>query len=216
VVYTYTDQCVYTNAWDEITRHSRGHVFDTATGECVARPFPKFFNLGENQESLPEKFPWDEPYEIYEKMDGWLGVLYRHEGRYKVATRGSFHSTGAVWATEFAQGLDFSCLPDAATLCFEIIHPGHKIILDYQGRQTLVVLAAFNRFTGEEYPRATVAGWAQAIGLPLVPLLGHMSLEDLRRRQQTSQQYEGFVLRFSDGRRVKVKTEWYLQIAKIM
>src|SRR5207249_3478205 len=30
------------------------------------------------------------------------------------------------------------------------------------------------------------------------------------------QHFEGFVIRFADGRRVKVKTEWYLQIAKIM
>src|SRR5207248_2983394 len=85
VIYTYTDQCVYESAWDEITRHSRGHIFDVQTGECVAWPFPKFFNLGENQETLPENFPWDQPYEIYEKMDGWLGMLYRHEGRFKVA-----------------------------------------------------------------------------------------------------------------------------------
>ena len=59
---------LFENAWDEVTRNSRGHVFNLQTGECVAWPFPKFFNLGENQESLPEKFPWDQPYEIMEKL----------------------------------------------------------------------------------------------------------------------------------------------------
>src|SRR5262249_9714715 len=117
-IYTYTDQCVYDSAWDEMTLNSRGHIFDVQTGECVAWPFPKFFNLGENRQSQADGFAWDQPYEIYEKMDGWLGILYRHEGRFKVATRGSFHSTGAVWATNFIRDLDFSCLPDAATLCF--------------------------------------------------------------------------------------------------
>src|SRR5262249_12861239 len=159
----------------DLTRNSRGHVFDLQTGECVAWPFPKFFNLGENQESLPDKFPWDQPYEIYEKMDGWLGLLYRHEGKFKVASRGSFHSTGATWATEFLQGYDLSSLPNEVTLCFEIIHPEHQIILNYRGQRTLVVLAAFNRFTGEEYPRAVVAEWARRIGLPLVPLLAPMA-----------------------------------------
>jgi RNA ligase len=215
-IYTYTDQSAFDNAWDEITRNSRGHVFDLQTGECVAWPFPKFFNLGENQECLPECFPWDQPYEIYEKVDGWLGILYRHEGRFKVATRGSFHSSGAAWATEFVRGLDFSCLPDEATLCFEIIHPEHRIVLDYSGPQTLMVLAAFDRKTRKEYPRAVVAEWAEAIGLPLVPLLGHLSLEDLRRTQKDRQQCEGFVIRFCDGRRVKVKTEWYLQITRVL
>jgi RNA ligase len=215
-VYTYTDQCTYARAWDEITLNCRGHVFDLHTGECVARPFPKFFNLGENPASLPECFPWDQPYEIYEKLDGWLGVLYRHHGMFQVATRGSFHSSGAVWATAHIQAFDFSCLPDAATLCFEIIHPAQRIILDYQGQETLFVLAAFNRFTREEYQRPVVAEWARAIGLPIVPVLDPMSLEELLQTQKVRELFEGFVIRFSDGRRVKVKTEWYLRIAKIM
>lgn len=215
-IYTYTDQCVYESAWDEITRHARGHIFDLHTGECVARPFPKFFNLGENRETLPDRFPWDQPYEIYEKMDGWLGVLYRHAGQFKVASRGSFHSSGSVWATQFLQQRDLSFLPEEATLCFEIIHPEHRIILDYGGQQTLIVLAAFNRFTSEEYPRAVVARWAEAMGLPIVPMLSCMSLEDLKRTHLDQQRCEGFVIRFHDGRRVKVKTDWYLRLSRIL
>src|SRR4030095_2830850 len=65
-IYTYTDQCVYENAWDEVTRNSRGHIFDLQTGECVAWAFPKFFNLGENKENLPECLPWGEAYGIME------------------------------------------------------------------------------------------------------------------------------------------------------
>lgn len=215
-IYTYTDQCVFGNAWDDITRNARGHIYDLQTGECVAFPFPKFFNLGENDEARPENFPWDQPYEICEKMDGWLGVLYRHEGRFKVSSRGSFHSSGATWATKFIRPFDLSCLPDEATLCFEIIHPEHKIILNYESKQTLVILAAFHRLTGQEYPRAAVAEWAQEIGLPLVPMLGHLSLEDMLGLQKARQDFEGFVIRFADGRRAKVKTQWYLDIARIM
>ena len=215
-IYTYTDRCTFENAWDEVTRNSRGHVYNLQTGECVAWAFPKFFNLGENPESLPEKFPWDRPYEIMEKLDGWLGVLYRHEGKFKVATRGSFHSSGSVWATEMAQALDFSCLPDEATLVFEIITPEQRIILDYGSERKLVILAAFNRHTGQEYPRHRVEEWGRATGLPVVPLLGRMSLEDLLRKQKELEKFEGFVIRFCDGRRVKVKTEWYLGMARIM
>ncbi len=215
-IYTYTDQCVYDSAWDDITRNCRGHVYDLLTGACAAYAFPKFFNLGENKENLPECFPWHEPYEIYEKMDGWLGVLYRHDGQYHVASRGSFHSSGAVWATQYIRTRDLSCLPDEATLCFEIIHPEHKIILDYDNQSTLVILAAYNRVTGVEYPRTLVAEWARRIDVPIVPILAHMSLEELLHSQKNRENFEGFVLRFSDGRRVKVKTEWYMQMARIM
>ncbi len=215
-IYTYTDACVYARAWDDVTRNARGHVYDLHTGECVARAFPKFFNLGENDESMPDRFPWERPYEILEKVDGWLGVLYRHAGQFKVASRGSFHSPGAAWATAHVQGLDLSCLPDEATLCFEIVTPEQRIILDYGDERRLVVLAAFNRLTREEYPRPQVEEWAARIGLPAVPVLGHLSLEDLLHRQKELRKVEGFVIRFGDGRRVKVKTEWYLGIARML
>jgi len=215
-IYTYTDQCVYDSAWDDLTLNSRGHIFDVHTGECLAWPFSKFFNLGENKRSLPGEFDWQRPFDIYEKMDGWLGVLYRDEGSFKVATRGSFHSTGARWASAFVQSLDLSCLPEEATLCFEIIHPQHKIILNYGDLQSLVVLAAFERHSGREYPREQVQSWTDEIGLPLVNRLDPMSLEELLHSQQQREQCEGFVLRFADGRRVKVKTEWYLRLAHIM
>ena len=76
-IYTYTDKCVFDRAWDDITRNSRGHIFDLETGECVAWAFPKFFNLGENLEVLPHVLPWDKPYEVTEKMDDLIDADWR-------------------------------------------------------------------------------------------------------------------------------------------
>lgn len=215
-VYTYTDQCVFDGAWDEITLNSRGHVFNLATGECVARPFSKFFNLGEKQEVAHDRLPWDKPYEVFEKLDGWLGCLHRHKGKFWVSSRGSFHSDGAVWASSFVQSKDLSFLPDEVTLVFEIITPEQKIILDYEGQRTLYVLAAFNRHTGEEYPRAEVEEWASRACLPVVPKHDSMKIDDCLRLAKEMEGREGFVIRFHDGTRVKVKCDWYCRIAKIM
>ncbi len=215
-VYTYTDACTFANAWDDVTRNSRGHIYNVESGECVAWAFPKFFNLGENLESQGELFAWDGPYEILDKLDGWLGVLYRHEGKFKVSTRGSFHSSGSLWATEEIQKYDLGCLPEEATLCFEILTPEQLIILYYVDERKLVILAAFNRLTGDEYTRDEVSYWARQIGLPLVVLHPLMPLEELKRKQKELEKVEGFVIRFPDGRRVKVKTEWYLDLARIM
>jgi RNA ligase len=215
-VYTYTDKCVFDRAWDDITLNSRGHIFDLETGECVAWAFPKFFNLGENPEVLPHVLPWNRPYEVTEKMDGWLGVLYRHEGIYKVATRGSFTSEGATWATARIQDYNLTGLPDDVTLCFEIITPEQRIILDYGLERRLVILGAFDRHSGTEYPHSRVEQWSRTMGLPMVPLLPHLSLEDLLDRQKELEHFEGFVIRFYDDRRVKMKTRWYLNIARIL
>lgn len=215
VIYTYTDQCVYDRVWDELTLNSRGHIFNVETGECLARPFSKFFNLGENEENLYEKFDWQGQYHIFEKMDGWLGVLYRHDGKFHVASRGSFHSDGAVWASQFIQKHDLSCLPEEATLVFEIINPRQKIILDYSGQETLVILAAFDRRNGTEYDRKTVEQWAEKTGLPIVKLYD-LTINDCLQIQKEAKGREGFVIAFPNGKRVKVKTEWYMTLAKMM
>lgn len=214
-IYTYTDQCVFARAWDEITLNNRGHIYDVQSGERIACAMPKFFNLGENEDSLYEKFNWGKPYHVLAKEDGWLGVLYRHENKFKVASRGSFHSDGAQWATSFIQKFDLSCLPDEATLCFEIINPKQKIILDYSGQETLIILAAFNRCDGTEYPREIIEQWAENIGLPIVTKYD-ISIKDCLEIQKEGKGREGFVLVFQDGRRIKVKTDWYMALAKLM
>lgn len=212
-IYNYTDQCTFEQAWDDVTLNSRGHVFNIETGECVASPFAKFFNLNENETTAQHKMPWGEPFEIFEKLDGWLGVLYRHDNKFKVASRGSFHSEGSKWATEFIQTKNLSFLPDEVTLCFEIISKRQKIILDYD-EETLPILAAFNRFTGQEYPRAQVEEWAKKADLPITPQY-RMTIEECLSKV-SDEKREGFVIRFANGTRVKIKTEWYLKIAKMM
>ncbi len=214
-IYTYSDQCGFERAWDEITRKSRGHIFNVKTGECVGYPFPKFFNLGENEANSVESFDWTKPHWFYEKLDGWLGVLYRHDGKFKVSSRGSFHSIGAVWATDFIQKHDLSSLPDEVTLVFEMITPDQKIILDYGGQSSLVILAAFNRRSGIEYPREAVVKWATATNIPIVKRHDGMTLDKAFKLQKEAKGVEGFVVLFEDGRRVKIKTEWYMSLAKI-
>jgi hypothetical protein len=43
-----------------------------------------------------------------------------------------------------------------------------------------------------------------------------LSMEDMLKHQKERERFEGFVIRFGDGRRVKVKTEWYLRMARQM
>jgi RNA ligase len=60
--------------WDDITLNCRGLVLDTE-GNVIAKPFPKFFNY---EELKPEDIP-NENFEVYEKMDGSLGILFYYE-----------------------------------------------------------------------------------------------------------------------------------------
>ena len=70
-IYNYTAKAQYERVWNEWTLQCRGLIMD-ADQKVVARPFPKFFNLGEIEGQVLPK----ESFEVYEKMDGSLGILY--------------------------------------------------------------------------------------------------------------------------------------------
>jgi len=217
-VYTYTDACTFGREWNGVTLNSRGHIFDRRTGECVAWSFRKFFNVGETPETQESLLPWSSGYAVFEKLDGWLGNLYRTADGFAVATRGSFHSDGARWATQFLrEHHDLAGLPDEVTLVFELISPITRIIVDYGTDERLSLLAAFNRRTGEEYPWATVVGWASQFGFPLPKVYGG-DISECRRllADSSGKEMEGFVVRFANGLRVKVKGEDYLRRAYIV
>lgn len=218
VVYTYTDACVHDRRWDNITVNSRGHVFNRITGECVAWSFPKFFNVGETPETQEHVLPWAGGYTAFEKMDGWLGNLYRNDGGYAISTRGSFKSPGAQWATRFLHDRhDLSSLPDDVTLVFELVSPITKIIVDYGDKEALVLLAAFNRHTGEEYAWSRVLEWAGLYGFS-TPKVYCGDIRECRAllADSSGTAMEGFVVRFHNGLRAKVKGEDYLRRARII
>src|SRR5687767_12047572 len=98
VLFNYTQQAQYAGRWNWFEQQSRGLILNAVTGEIVARPFPKFFNLGERTPAPNATIDY-----ITEKWDGSLGILYRHNGQFKIATRGSFTGEQAVWATDYFQ-----------------------------------------------------------------------------------------------------------------
>lgn len=215
-ILNYTDKCTYSKTWDRYTKAARGLILNRVTGECVAKPFPKFFNVNETPETQFDKLPNME-HRIFTKLDGSLGILYRQDGTYKVASRGAFESPQAVWATQFLQSRFRRLhIPDEVTFLFEIIYPDNKIVVDYN-YEDLVVIGAYNRFTGEEYEWAETMGMAYATGFTVVDTLDHMTILDcIARKAELPPNQEGWVIRFANGLRVKVKGDEYLRYARIL
>ena len=218
-IYTYTDNCVFEKAWTDITLNSRGIILNRRTGEVVARPFPKFFNVGEREDTVDDRLPWGEDYRVFEKMDGWLGILYRYDGEYCVSTRGSFDGQGmGSWATDhLRKNYDLTGLPDDVTLVFEIVCPTTHIIVNYGDHEALVLLAAYNRHTGEEYSWDQVTEWGEKFrfAMPRTYAGDIQACRELLNRMKGNAM-EGFVIRFANGRRVKIKSEDYKRRAAIV
>jgi RNA ligase len=216
VIYNYTQKTMNEDHWDSITLTSRGSIYNQTTGSIVAIAWPKFFNLNEQESTRVDKLPWSEGFEVYEKLDGSLGVLYRHQGQLKISTRGSFYSPQSAVATEMLKKYDMHNVPDNVTLLFEIIYPENKIIINYNTLTELFVIGGFNLDTREELSRIQLENIAANCRLPIAKMYD-MTFNDLMTFQKHPifQNKEGFVVKFRNGQRVKIKANAYIDIMKV-
>jgi RNA ligase len=208
-IWNYTPEVQYGQLWDEVTLQCRGLVTDKE-GNVVAYPFKKFFNIEENKHTPTENF------EVYEKMDGSLGILFFYEGKWVVATRGSFTSTQAIKAREMLDTkYNLESIPKGYTTLFEIIYPENRIVVDYGDEEKLVVLGMTNRFNGKELDYESVVNMHSESGIPVVKRYdGIKDYSTLKGMVENNK--EGFVVKFSNGDRMKIKGEEYLRLHKIM
>ena len=202
-IWNYTEKVQYENLWDEVTLMCRGLVTDD-TGDIVATPFQKFFNIEEG------KFEPTENFEVFEKMDGSLGIVFWYRGQWVVATRGSFTSDQAIKAREILRKYNTDIMFRHLTFCFEIIYPENRIVLDYGNDEKLVLLGTFDK-NGKEIDAEMWSQW----GFDVVKKYdGIKDFKELKSMVKDNQ--EGFVVKFSNGDRVKVKGVEYLRLHKIM
>jgi len=203
-IWNYTPDVQYGGKWDDITLQCRGLVTDNE-GNVVARPFKKFFNIEENKHTPTSEF------EVFDKMDGSLGIMFKYNGEMVCATRGSFTSDQSKWMTEFALKYNYqNIIVDGFTYLFEIIYPENRIVVNYENQERLVLLGIINTESGEELPYNDLFE-----GFDVVKKYdGIRDYSELKGKVE--QNSEGFVVRFSNGERMKIKGEEYLRLHKIM
>jgi RNA ligase len=216
LIFNYTKRAVYEGRWNFFECASRGLIIDIQTGEIVARGFDKFWNwLQDGRQPAPDAHI----IAITDKIDGSLGVLYRHRGQYRIATRGSFDSPQALWATEFLNArYDLTGLPDDLTLLFEIIYPANRVVVDYGEREDLVLLAARKRDTGDYlpfYPNVAELGQRYGFTLPQTYSFSDVA-QIIEQARALGVTHEGFVAEFSDGSRFKFKGSRYTELQRMI
>lgn len=212
VILNYTQQAMFANEWTVYECVCRGLILNSVTGEVVARAFDKFFNWGQGDRKTDAKMVG-----LTEKMDGSLGVSYRNENDETcIATRGSFVSDQAKWATRFLrENLAIGFADEGWTLLFEIIYPENRIVVDYGDFRGLILLAARHTAGGYYAPRGILEEVGRELGCPVVKLHPICSVDDLVSVLPTlDASKEGFVAEFSDGSRFKFKGEQYCALAK--
>ncbi|MFK0179785.1 RNA ligase [Streptomyces xanthochromogenes] len=224
-IYSYSRACQYEQAWDEVTTRCRGLVVDDLRGVVVAHCLPKFFNVGEHGVGRPYAPPLpDEPFEVFDKVDGSLGIVFHYDGRWRAASRGSFVSEQAAWASAWLDARDTGKLRPGVTYLAEILYPENRIVVDYGGRRDLVLLAAYEA-TGEEIELSRAAqDWAPVGSvarawppMPLAELIERTgSNAHADGREATGTDAEGYVVRYASGLRVKAKIGEYVRLHKVL
>jgi RNA ligase len=261
-IWNYSPKVQYERLWDEITIQCRGLVTNS-NGEIVARPFKKFFNYEEHK---PEEIP-NENFEVYEKMDGSLGILFYYEeeltderryniwfnnnyetgmerffdpnnlpdfdnpyyeptpktkGEWIIATRGSFTSPQSIKGRELLEKYDYNRLAKDYTYLFEIIYPENRIVCNYDF-EDLILLGMIHTKTGDEVnihnddnQDIRLKNLIKNLNLKIVTLYKTWGEGYDLLKEEISNDKEGYVIRFKNGFRMKIKGEEYKRLHRIL
>lgn len=212
-IYNYSDTVQFSRQWDKVTLACRGLILDDDFN-IIARPWEKFFNLGER----PNDIQFDDPVEVMDKADGSLGILYpTPDGTMAIATRGSFHSEQAehatkLWLEKYEElhgqeafgGGDYTYL-------FEIVYPENRIVLNYDGMDDLILLGAVHPAGYYHGPRQAAAylDWTG----PVVKVFDYNTISEALSHVERPNA-EGYVIR-SHNTLVKVKQPDYLELHRL-
>jgi RNA ligase len=207
----YTKKTMFERAWTDETRVCRGLIWNTETGDVLARPFSKFFNWGEP--SCPMIQP-DERVNVWDKLDGSLGIIYDTPSGPAVATKNSFQSAQAEHATQVLRERYTAFVPPAGeTVLLEIVYPGNRVVLDYKDVDDLFLIGVIDIESGRSLP---IPGFGNPFTQPT--LLGTGPFLEMADHftATTRPNAEGVVIHaVNRDIRVKVKQADYLELHKV-
>lgn len=229
-LWVYDNSCVFEQKWNEVTKQARGLI----TGpywEIVALPFPKTFLVdiheaaasdSEDRPTYVDPLPKG-PFRVTTKVDGSLAIIFWFEGKWRVATKGSFFSDHAIWGQAYLDARNTDGLDRSLTYLAEMIIPEWgRIVVDNGDAEDMVLLGARSLYTGA-YQRMETLEWAwkpigsivQSWGTEVDPQVLNDRIKSNHRPDEseaTGIEFEGVVLQWPDGTMAKAKMKDYINL----
>jgi len=193
-----------------IARECRGLKF-APDGTLIARPFHKFFNLGEKRP--PQDEPWDTGHVILDKLDGSMIHPAMVEGELVFMTRmGKSEQADHAWSKAGAEikALSAQMIEAGYTPIFEFTSPDNRIVVAYDAPE-LTLLAIRHMRTGNYMPHQEVVQKGAEHGVAVAGSFG--VVEDVAKfwnDARALEGVEGYVIAFENGHRVKIKADAYV------
>jgi len=211
-ILNYSPKAQFQKFWDVYTTSCRGLIID-ADGNILARPMVKFKNY---EEYDPSEIDMSQSFEVFEKMDGSMIIIFFYVviNQWIVASRGSFISEQAMEAKKML-GEKSGVLNKYLTYIFEIIYSTNRIVVNYGDMRDLIMLTVIDTKTGEELDYETMSGYNKFFTIVKKYDLGNVgNLSELKKLEEDNK--EGFVVKFSNNFRLKLKFSEYVRLHSIV
>ena len=201
----------------KIRRECRGLIFDTTTGQLISRPYHKFFNAGEREETQLNKINLYEPHIVLEKLDGsMIRPIPTAEG-FKLATKAGVTDISQQAETFIADKSNYNtfirkCIQKGTTPIFEWCSRKNRIVVDYPEDQLILTGMRYND-TGKYVGYEVMVNYATAWNIPVVKAVNGLAVQNIDLFVKQVREWddgEGIVLRFDTGHMVKVKADQYV------
>ena len=200
-----------------IRRECRGLIFDRQ-GRIMSRPFHKFFNVNEKEETQSHVLDLSRPHIVMDKLDGSMIRPVVQNGMVRLATKMGVTDI-AIEAEQLLHPDQYDWLEDMMfdgfTPIFEYVAPTNKIVVEYTEAK-LILTAIRNTVTGEYVDGESLylmnSAWSPFAVVRIDPSIHDFDAYLTYSRDQQGR--EGDIIRFADGHMVKIKNDWYVQIHK--
>lgn len=186
-------------------------------GDCVCRPFEKFFNVNETEDTQFSKLDFNGA-TLTKKYDGIAvtpvlvgdDVVFKSKNSFFSEVANAANRAASNKLKEFCTTLMFQGI----TPIFEFLHPNHRIVVDYGARPQFVLIGARRMDDGTHVDIDALAlkydapcGVVRRFDFNIVALMHEID-------HSTSE--AGFVVVLANGERVKFKTHWYANAHRVL
>lgn len=200
-----------------IRRECRGLIFNMK-GKVIARRMHKFFNIGEKLETHLDKIDFSQPHMLLDKLDGSMITPFLVHDELRWGTKMGITDVAAP-VEEFVSAkpdyirFAWEMIGENRTPSFEWCSRKQRIVIDYKV-DNLVLLELRHNITGEHASYDEMIELTNTHNLPLVKAYAGnaKNMEALMAELEDAEGIEGYVIRFENGHKFKVKGQWYLDL----
>jgi RNA ligase len=198
-----------------VRRECRGLIFDD-NGVLISRPYNKFFNAGEKEETQLNKINLYEPHVILEKLDGsMIRPIPTKEG-FLLATKAGVTDISEQAEAFISDKSHYStfinkCIQKGTTPIFEWCSRKNRIVIDYPEDQLILTGIRYLN-TGEYVPYDIMKRYTESWNIPIVKAIAgdDKDITKIVEHIRKWEDLEGVVIRFDSGHMIKIKADDYV------